>query len=214
MSLPKPNRDTPFVHVTSAAIAGFCASTLTNPIWLIKTRLQLDRASGQKILSIRSCIANIHQDLGIRGFWKGVTASYWGISETMIHFVIYEYLKKQLALMQNKRKNDEKTSFDFACFMLCGACSKTCATIVAYPHEVARTRLREEGSKYRSFWQTLHAVYQSEGRRGLYRGLATQLIRQIPNTAIMMSTYELTVYVLTKWLKDPQQSISHNSSTS
>lgn len=166
--------------------------------------------------------------------------------------------------MQNKRKNDEKTSFDFACFMLCGACSKTCATIVAYPHgksvlyilrilkwsyenqeaswdflpnhkarhfhmkwnfsvklntryvfaEVARTRLREEGSKYRSFWQTLHAVYQSEGRRGLYRGLATQLIRQIPNTAIMMSTYELTVYVLTKWLKDPQQSISHNSSTS
>ena len=52
----------------------------------------------------------------------------------MIHFVIYEYLKKQLALMQNKRKNDEKTSFDFACFMLCGACSKTCATIVAYPH--------------------------------------------------------------------------------
>ena len=62
--------------------------------------------------------------------------------------------------------------------------------------EVARTRLREEGSKYRSFWQTLHAVYQSEGRRGLYRGLATQLIRQIPNTAIMMSTYELTVYVL------------------
>ena len=44
-------------------LIGFCASTLTNPIWLIKTRLQLDRASGQKILSIRSCIANIHQDL-------------------------------------------------------------------------------------------------------------------------------------------------------
>ena len=44
-------------------LTGFCASTLTNPIWLIKTRLQLDRASGQKILSIRSCIANIHQDL-------------------------------------------------------------------------------------------------------------------------------------------------------
>ena len=71
---------------------------------------------------------------GIRGFWKGVTASYWGISETMIHFVIYEYLKKELAIMQNKKKNDDKTTFDFVCFMLCGACSKTCATIVAYPH--------------------------------------------------------------------------------
>jgi len=205
-SLPKANRDTPFVHVTSAAIAGFTASSATNPIWLIKTRLQLDRSSGTQSLSIRKCISHIYSDLGIRGFWKGVTASYWGISETVIHFVIYEYLKKQLYLAQNKSKKDDKTFLDFAGFMLCGACSKTCATIVAYPHEVARTRLREENSVYRSFWQTLHTVYKNEGRRGLYRGLATQLVRQIPNTAIMMSTYELTVYVLTKWLKeDPQQ---------
>ena len=204
----------------------------------------------------------------------------------MIHFLIYEYLKKKLAEAQNKRKTDDKTFLDFAGFMLCGACSKTCATIVAYPHgkfykfgnletyfcwpwkkqsfqlfwicaknfdfyttkgrkielkenicdiqkitnfinhffrflmhfqscflitEVARTRLREENSVYRSFWQTLFTVYKNEGRRGLYRGLVTQLIRQIPNTAIMMSTYELTVYVLTKWLKEPQK-ISHNSS--
>jgi len=198
-TLPKANRDTPFVHVTSAAMAGFTASTATNPIWLIKTRLQLDRAHGANTLSIRTCISRIYKDLGIKGFWKGVTASYWGISETVIHFVIYEYLKKQLANAQNKRKTDEKTLLDFVGFMLCGACSKTCATIVAYPHEVARTRLREENSVYRSFWQTLATVYRNEGRRGLYRGLATQLIRQIPNTAIMMSTYELTVYVLTNW---------------
>lgn len=32
---------------------------------------------------------------------------------------------------------------------------------------------------------------------GLYRGLGTQLVRQIPNTAIMMATYELIVYLLT-----------------
>ena len=35
-----------------------------------------------------------------------------------------------------------------------------------------------------------------EGTRGLYRGLATQLVRQIPNTAIMMATYEAVVYIL------------------
>lgn len=65
--------------------------------------------------------------------------------------------------------------------------------------EVARTRLREEGSKYRKLWQTLALVAQEEGWRGLYRGLGTQLIRQIPNTAIMMATYELTVYLFTKY---------------
>jgi len=64
---------------------------------------------------------------------------------------------------------------------------------------VARTRLREEGNKYRHLLQTLTLVAKEEGYRGLYRGLATQLIRQIPNTAIMMSTYEASVYLLSKY---------------
>jgi len=203
--LPRKNRDTPFVHVISAMSAGFSASTTTNPIWLIKTRLQLCRATSKNRLTVKKTIIDIYKEAGILGYWKGVTASYWGISETVIHFVIYEALKKQLALYQNKRKGQDKTFIDFAGFMLCGACSKTCATCIAYPHEVARTRLREEGSRYKSFWQTLGIVYREEGRRGLYRGLATQLVRQIPNTAIMMSTYELTVYVLTKWLVPSQE---------
>lgn len=70
------------------------------------------------------------------------------------------------------------------------------ASCIAYPHEVARTRLREAGNKYHKFWQTLFLVWKEEGRHGLYRGLATQLVRQIPNTAIMMATYEAVVYVL------------------
>lgn len=63
--------------------------------------------------------------------------------------------------------------------------------------EVARTRLREEGNKYNAFWQTLSLVWREEGFRGVYRGLSTQLVRQIPNTAIMMATYEAVVYMLT-----------------
>ena len=64
---------------------------------------------------------------------------------------------------------DGKTSRDFLEFMLAGAISKTVASCIAYPHEVARTRLREEGSKYNTFWQTLHTVWKEEGRAGLYR---------------------------------------------
>lgn len=195
-NLPRQNRDTPFVHVISAASAGFISSCATNPIWLIKTRLQLDRSHA----SLSSVIRRIHAEGGVKGFWKGLTASWWGISETMIHFVIYEYLKKCLAQRQErnrgKRRGEERTAVDFVGFMVCGAISKSCATCVAYPHEVARTRMREAGLKYRSFWQTLRLVNREEGRRGLYKGLTTQLVRQIPNTAIMMATYELTVYLL------------------
>lgn len=53
--------------------------------------------------------------------------------------------------------------------MLAGAISKTVASCMAYPHEVARTRLREEGDKYNTFFQTLRTVWREEGRAGLYR---------------------------------------------
>lgn len=68
--------------------------------------------------------------------------------------------------------------------------------------EVIRTRLREEGSKYKYFFQTARLVAVEEGYAAFYRGLIPQLIRQIPNTAIVLSTYELIVHLLgdaSKW---------------
>ena len=79
-------------------------------------------------------VRRIRAESGIFGFWKGLTASWWGISETVIHFVIYEFLKKSLAEHQNKKKDENMTLLDFIGSMACGATSKTCATCVAYPH--------------------------------------------------------------------------------
>lgn len=120
-----------------------------------------------------------------------------GISETIVHFVIYEAIKAELIAHRTQTRVNKRSSKDFLEFMLAGAISKTIASCIAYPHEVARTRLREEGSKYTGFWQTLGLVFKEEGMRGVYRGLTTQLVRQIPNTAIMMATYEAVVYILT-----------------
>jgi solute carrier family 25 protein 33/36 len=39
-------------------------------------------------------------------------------------------------------------------------------------------------------------VFREEGYLAFYRGLSAQLIRQIPNTAIVLSTYEFIVYLL------------------
>ncbi|XP_066253775.1 mitochondrial carrier protein Rim2 isoform X2 [Euwallacea similis] len=187
--------DSPVVHVCSASCAGFMASTLTNPIWFVKTRLQLDVNKENPMTAIQ-CVKMIYSKSGILGFYKGITASYMGISETIIHFVIYEAIKAQL-VAYHAHSSDERSSKDFLEFMVAGAISKTVASCIAYPHEVARTRLREEGNRYTGFWQTLQLVFKEEGIKGCYRGLKTQLVRQIPNTAIMMSTYEAVVYILT-----------------
>ncbi|XP_035218598.1 mitochondrial carrier protein Rim2-like [Stegodyphus dumicola] len=192
--------DTPVVHICSAACAGFMSCSLTNPIWFVKTRLQLDQRSYGSISTVQ-CIKDIYNSKGILGFYKGITASYFGISETIIHFVIYEFIKAKLheRRLKNPYQTDRKSTRDFVEFMCAGAISKTCASCIAYPHEVVRTRLRQVGDKYKSFFQTLCLVYKEESHHGLYRGLGTQLIRQIPNTAIMMATYEAVVYLLTNY---------------
>ena len=77
---------------------------------------------------------------GIRGLWKGVTASYWGICETMMHWMVYEYLKKRLAEYKARNSNGAGggggglTGVDMFGLMGCGACSRLCATAIAYPH--------------------------------------------------------------------------------
>uniref|UniRef100_A0A3B1IF53 Solute carrier family 25 member 36b n=1 Tax=Astyanax mexicanus TaxID=7994 RepID=A0A3B1IF53_ASTMX len=194
--------DSTQVHMLSAGIAGFTAITATNPIWLIKTRLQLDaRNRGECRMSAVECVRRVYQTDGLRGFYRGMSASYAGISETVIHFVIYESIKRRLLQAKAATHMDEgdgsvRDASDFVGMMLAAATSKTCATCIAYPHEVIRTRLREEGTRYRSFFTSLSMVCQEEGCRALYRGLTTHLVRQIPNTAIMMCTYELVVYLL------------------
>lgn len=184
----------PLIHMTSAASAGFVSCTATNPIWLIKTRLQLSRES----ITVRQCMRNIWQTNGFFGFYKGISASYIGISETIVHFVIYEFLKAHIKQkrLQNPYSDDNFDKYIFFQYMFASAMSKSLACAIAYPHEVARTRLREEGAIYKSFAQTLYLVWREEGGIGLYRGLSIQLLRAIPFTAITMSTYELVVSLL------------------
>lgn len=184
----------PVIHMTSAASAGFISCTITNPIWLVKTRLQLSKES----MTVRQCMKSIWRTSGFRGFYKGITASYVGILETMLHFVIYELGKAKIKQrrLQNPLSDDNFDKYIFLQYMVVSAVSKSCACAIAYPHEVVRTRLREEGTIYKSLTQTFSLVWRAEGTIGLYRGLSIQLLRAIPFTAITMSTYELVVSLL------------------
>ncbi|KAG9511304.1 Mitochondrial carrier protein Rim2, partial [Fragariocoptes setiger] len=268
--------ESPIIHMTSAASAGFVSCTATNPIWFVKTRLQLSNDS----MTVMQCMKSIYKSAGALGFYKGITASYMGISETIIHFVIYEFMKSQIQqrrsmtlanqstissassghqtvnMQQNvvsntrtgesskptqqtdkytgnvqleqqtvvlrnaqsdsvasgddpnsnnnnsttndigKSNNPQLDYYIFLQYMIASAFSKTIASSLAYPHEVARTRLREEGDRYQRFCQTIVLVWREEGLVGLYRGLSIQLLRSIPFTAVTMSTYELLVTIM------------------
>ncbi|KAI0676136.1 mitochondrial carrier [Trametes maxima] len=184
-----------WVHLSAAALAGIATGTATNPIWVVKTRLQLD-AHRPQVNTTRSffggsigMIKQIMREEGVRGFYKGLSASYLGVTEGTIQWVLYERLKRLTAGTEGKGGVQEWIG------MLGSAGTAKCvASLITYPHEVLRTRLRQplvDGKvKYTGLLQTLRLVIAEEGARSLYGGLSAHLMRVIPNAAVMYSIYE------------------------
>ncbi|RDD41078.1 Solute carrier family 25 member 33 [Trichoplax sp. H2] len=192
--LPK---DASITHGLSAATGTFLTCTIMSPLWVVKTRMQLHIDTKNQILPVKTCCQQIYQSDGWRGFYRGLTASYIGISESMVYFVIYEWLKK---IISRKRGDQSISASTFGNYTVAAAISKAVASISTYPYEVVRTRLREKGSRgrYNTFYQTLTKIAREEGRIGLYGGLSLQLIRSVPNTAIIFATYEYVKFHLEK----------------
>lgn len=191
------------VHLHAAVSAGIVTSTCTSPIWVVKTHVQLHDTPGQ-MLSAAKSIRTIYQLDGLKGFYRGLTASYAGTMETAIHFVIYEHLKKEIRY----RRSDAE--LDLSDCMIAAGIAKLTASSLCYPHEVVRTRLRQMASRnerrYHSFTQTLSKVWREERLRGLYGGMSAHLMRVVPNTAIVFVTYEAIVKLVDhKFSKEPHR---------
>jgi solute carrier family 25 protein 33/36 len=83
------------VHVFSAITAGLLTTTSTNPIWLVKTRMQLQEKSNLKYKNSLDCLMKIIKQEGVRSLYKGLTASYLGIAESTLQWVLYEHFKSK-----------------------------------------------------------------------------------------------------------------------
>ncbi|KAI8323789.1 mitochondrial carrier [Martensiomyces pterosporus] len=192
-------KETPLVHLSAAAFAGIVTTTATNPIWMVKTRMQLLQGVYKNSLE---CLRAIIQNEGLLGLYKGTSAAYLGVSESAIQWMIYEQLKKALKNRQaqsGSHAGGAKTMYDWFEYFGAAASAKLCASVITYPHEVLRTRLRQppdaQGNvKYRGLAHTVKVVYVEEGLRGLYGGLTAHLLRTVPNAAIMFLSYELVLH--------------------
>lgn len=208
------------VHLLAAAAAGIATGTATNPIWLVKTRLQLDknRASGDPLTSRQyknswDCVRQTVRNEGFRGLYKGLTASYLGVTESTLQWVLYERLKLSLQRREAIRLADKgykRTWVDdteeFGGKFMAAAFAKMFASALTYPHEVVRTRLRQAPSvvtesgrvvaKYTGLIQCFKLIAKEEGLAGLYGGMTPHLLRVAPSAGIMFGIYEVTLRLL------------------
>lgn len=136
-------RENSLVHLSAAAFAGIVTGTATNPIWVVKTRMQL--SASQLVDSITPvhkggiggswlCIQKIFKEEGIKGFYKGLSASYLGVTEGTIQWVLYERLKKLTVDTEGKGG-----AMEWLGMLGSAGTAKCVASLVSYPHEVCQS---------------------------------------------------------------------------
>lgn len=145
-------KDSAWVHLSAAALAGVVTSTATNPIWMVKTRLQLDKNLAKESGGIAKrryknsldCIRQVLRDEGIRGLYKGMSASYLGVAESTMHWMLYEQFKRSLVrreeriALSGRPKNWWDHTVDWTGKIGAAGFSKLIAAVLTYPHEVCR----------------------------------------------------------------------------
>ncbi|GAN06868.1 hypothetical protein MAM1_0139d06358 [Mucor ambiguus] len=140
--------------------AGIVSTTLTSPVWVIKTRFMTQSVrTPHRYNSVMEAFTMIARHEGIRGFYKGLGPSLIG-PET-------------------------------ASVLMASAVSKMIASTATYPHEVIRTRLQNQviqPFKYNGVLHAIKIIMYEEGVHGFYKGMATNLLRTVPASAVTIFT--------------------------
>lgn len=157
------------INFWSSIIAGGSSTIVTNPIWVIKTRLmsQTGRHEGSRFSyfpkaantptsrptisvhgyyhSTLDAAKKMYTTEGIRAFYSGLTPALLGLTHVAVQFPAYEYLKTKFTgqgMGQAPATSDARS--EWAGILSASILSKIMASSATYPHEVIRTRLQTQ----------------------------------------------------------------------
>ncbi|XP_076887834.1 folate transporter 1, chloroplastic-like [Bidens hawaiensis] len=141
------DKSSTYIHLASAAEAGGLVCLLTNPIWVVKTRLQLQtpQHQGPPYSGFNDAFKTILRDEGWRALYKGLLPGLFLVTHGAIQFTAYEELRKLIIDFRHKqnpsvaKSSKLLTTVDYATL---GASSKLAAILATYPFQVIRARLQ------------------------------------------------------------------------
>ncbi|KAK6922660.1 Mitochondrial substrate/solute carrier, partial [Dillenia turbinata] len=185
----KDQQLSPSLHLASAAEAGALVCLCTNPIWLIKTRMQLQTPLHQTrpYSGLYDALRTILKEEGWSTLYKGIGPGLvLQVSHGAIQFTAYEELRKAIIGFKSKgtewdSKLSDKllTSVDFA---VLGASSKVAAILLTYPFQ---QRPSIDGTpRYVDSWHVIKEAARFEGLRGFYKGITANLLKNVPASSI------------------------------
>ncbi|KMZ73684.1 Folate transporter 1, chloroplastic [Zostera marina] len=199
----------PALHMVSAAEAGSLVCLCTNPIWVVKLRLQLQSSSYQirKYSGFADTFKTIVKEEGVSALYKGIGPGLLLVSHGAIQFTAYEEFRLMTLRFKKGKYHvnevDDKKILNSVDYAALGAMSKVTAILLTYPYQVIRARLQVDDfvcfqqrpgadgiSKYRDSWHVVKETARFEGLPGFYRGITSNMLKNIPSASIAFVVYE------------------------
>lgn len=165
----------------AGAIAGSATVILTNPIWVVNTRMTTRKTSDEskegetlpggappKKPSTLGTLAALLKNEGPQALFAGVVPALVLVINPILQYTLFEQMKNAL----EKRRRITPT----AAFFL-GALGKLFATSVTYPYITVKSQMHVAGGgeKKEGMMQAINRVIKEEGYAGLYKGMFSSL---------------------------------------
>ncbi|KAL5094288.1 hypothetical protein Trisim1_008384 [Trichoderma cf. simile WF8] len=196
-------RPTPSDYFVASALGGAATSFLSNPIWVVKTRmLASDKGAKGAYPSMWSGFRTIYATEGFRGLYRGLGVSMIGVSHGAVQFAVYEPAKRFYFARRQSQGFDSSRMTTEATVVISSA-AKLIAGAVTYPYQVLRSRLQvfQSDEKFgKGFRGVVRMTWREEGIRGFYRGLIPGVVRVMPSTWVTFLVYENVRYYLPRWM--------------
>lgn len=193
------------VYATLASVTAIC---ITNPLFLIKTRMCLQYANEtnthtQKVVKYKNsleCLKVLYRSDGIAGLYKGIVPGLFGTLNGTIQMVCYEKMKNawlnRLKRQARERGDNQEQKLDTFHYSTFSSASKIVAVVCTYPFQLVRNRLQDQHQSYTSLRHVVTSTFKNEKFYGFYKGLIPALARVVPAASVTFIVYEnLTQYL-------------------
>jgi len=166
----------------AGAIAGSATVMITNPIWVINTRMTARKSESEEQglpgapktkASTLSTLMDLLRQEGPKALFAGVLPALILVINPILQYTIFEQLKN---MVERRRRMTPKDAFYL------GALGKILATSITYPYITIKSRMHvasKDGPK-ESLNGSLKRIIQEEGWKGLYKGKSDSLFFSFP----------------------------------
>lgn len=172
-------------RLAAGACAGMTSTLVTYPLDVLRLRLAVDSTTR----SMGQVAGTMLREEGLKSFYKGLGPSLLGIAPYIaLNFCVFDLVKKSLP--EDFRKKPE------ASFMT-AIVSASFATAMCYPLDTARRQMQMRGSPFNSFFDAIPGIIARDGFFGLYRGFVPNVLKNLPNSSIRLTTFDAAKNLIT-----------------